>query len=612
MVFAVIIIIIFICLKIYLKDKLKIVRDKEKEIDKLNDELKEKNKTLEEKEIDISRLKNDIEDKENDIFNKDKELDEKIDSLRDKEKEIGKLNDELKEKNKTLEEKEIDISKLKNDIKDKENDIFNKDKELDKKIDSLRDKEKEIDKLNNELNETKEKNKSDIKKLEIELKNKIKNIENLENLLKILNSEKSINKNIEDYKVILNKLYKKIKKNIIEKKYNFAFLTNIFLELKKIINEIENTAEDSFLYSKNIIAISGGCSAGKSSFINSLSVTDDGSLSRDIIPTTDIPSYVFNSEESKIECLTKDGRKVKIHNDIFEKISKKNNDSNFNAKNIVEHFYINKQLKYKNICFIDMPGYDSPGKDSEEDSRIAKEYINKAKVLMWLLSITAGTTMGADLSFLEDILKNDRDKIIYIVLTHADLKDDSSIKEICEEVKKTLEENGIKFEGISPYSKNFKSRNSEYAEKFKYGCSLEEFLDKYDKMDNITSYKKEELNNKIKKIFKDNIKLGNRDIKNINNNIEFLRKIKLEYISGMSSKNELIYRYRSLYKLEEDNKDNNKEALVEDNTEQIERNINNKVSDLKEYRRKYEEMLLYSNKIKNKILECVNNIFNGQ
>ena len=557
MVFTVIIIIIFICLKIYLKDKLKIVRDKEKE--------------------------------------------------------IGKLNDELKEKNKTLEEKEIDISRLKNDIKDKENDIFNKDKELDEKIDSLRDKEKEIDNLNNELNETKEKNKSDIKKLEIELKNKIKNIENLENLLKILNSEKSVNKNIEDYKVILNKLYKKIKKNIIEKKYNFAFLTNIFLELKKIINEIENTAEDSFLYSKNIIAISGGYNAGKSSFINSLSVkSDDGSLSRGTIPTTDIPSYVFNSEESKIECLTKDGRKVKIHNDIFEKISKKNNDSNFNAKNIVEHFYINKQLKYKNICFIDMPGYDSPGKDSEEDSRIAKEYINKAKVLMWLLSITAGTTMGADLSFLEDILKNDRDKIIYIVLTHADLKDDSSIKEICEEVKKILEENGIKFEGISPYSANFKSRNSEYAEKFKYGCSLEEFLDKYDKMDNITSYKKEELNNKIKKIFKDNIKLGNRDIKNINNNIEFLRKIKLEYISGMSSKNELIYRYRSLYKLEEDNKDNNEEALVEDNTEQIERNINNKVSDLKEYRRKYKEMLLYSNKIKNKILECVNNIFNGQ
>ena len=556
MVFAVIIIIIFTCLKIYLKDKLKIVRDKEKEIDKLNDELNEKNKTLEEKEIDISRLKNDIEDKENDIFNKDKELDEKIDSLRDK--------------------------------------------------------EKEIDKLNNELKETKEKNKSDIKKLEIELKNKIKNIENLENLLKILNSEKSINKNIEGYKVILNKLYKKIKKNIIEKKYNFAFLTNIFLELKKIINEIENTAEDSFLYSKNIIAISGGYNAGKSSFINSLSVkSDDGSLSRDIIPTTDIPSYVFNSEESKIECLTKDGRKVKIHNDIFEKISKKNNDSNFNTKNIVKHFYINKQLKYKNICFIDMPGYD-PGEDSEEDSRIAKEYINKAKVLMWLSNIKTGTIVKDDLYFLKDILKNDRDKIIYIVLTHADGKNDNSIKEICEEVKKTLEENGIKFEGISPYSTNFKNRNSEYAKKFKYGCSLEEFLDKYDKMDNITSYKKEELNNKIKKIFKDNIKLGNRDIKNINNNIEFLRKIKLEYISGMSSKNELIYRYRSLYKLEEDNKDNNEEALVEDNTEQIERNINNKVSDLKEYRRKYEEMLLYSNKIKNKILECVNNIFNGQ
>ena len=89
-----------------------------------------------------------------------------------------------------------------------------------------------------------------------------------------------------------------------------------------------------------------------------------------------------------------------------------------------------------------------------------------------------------------------------------------------------------------------------------------------------------------------------------NENIKFLRNIKLKYISDISNRNGLIYRYKSLYKVE------NMPDIKEDDTEQFEKNINNRISDLEKNKSIIEESVLYSNKIKSKILECINNIFN--
>lgn len=258
-------------------------------------------------------------------------------------------------------------------------------------------------------------------------------------------------------------------------------------------------------------------------------------------------------------------------------------------------------MKYKNICFIDTPGYN-PANDSEEDLKISKEYINNAKVLIWLFPIPDGTTTKDDLKFLIEALENHNNKIIYIVCTKADLRGNNTIKSVCDEINKELEKSKIKVEGISPYTTNYKlDNNLEYSKKFKYGISINEFLNKMNKN---TSYKVQELNNKIEKVFEDNIKLGKDDIKNINENIKFLRNIKLKYISDISNRNGLIYRYKSLYKVE------NMPDIKEDDTEQFEKNINNRISDLEKNKSIIEESVLYSNKIKSKILECINNIFN--
>ena len=419
-------------------------------------------------------------------------------------------------------------------------------------------------------------------------------------MLDVLNAKKSVNICLENYKDSLNKLIS------LKEKYNFAFLTNIFFDLKNIENEIEIISINPFLYNKNVIAIGGGFSSGKSSFINTLfEIENNDLLPVGNLPVTAIPSYIFNDKEKKIECLTLDGRISEISESIFKKISKKNdNDKTFNAKNIVKHFYVKNQLKYKNICFIDIPGYN-PAKDSEEDLKISKEYINNAKVLIWLFPIPDGTTSKDDLKFLIEALENHNDKIIYIVCAKADLRGDNTIKSVCDEINKELKKAKIKAEGISPYTSNYDKLddNLEYSKKFKYGISLNEFFDKMNKND---SYKVKELNNKIENIFEDNIKLGKDEIENIDTHIKFLRNIKLIYISDISERDGLIYRYKSLYK------DLNTEDIKSDNIEQFEKDINNCISDLEKNKIYIKECISDSNKIKNEILKCINNIFNEE
>ena len=571
-----IVIIILICLAIYLKNKFKTTYDKNIY---LNDEL---------------------QSKENKILDLEDDLKNKINSIKDKEKIIIDLHEKSNEFKQIIEDRNETISNLEEELGNKEDKIFNLEENLDNKIDSIKNKENEINNLNSELNKTNQT--IEYKDTTItDLKDKLeKEKEYMSNLLEVLNAKKSVSDNLENYKELLNKFID------LKKEYNFNFLTNIFSDLKNLENEIELISTNPFLYNKNIIAIGGGFSSGKSSFINTLfEIKDNDFLPVGNLPVTAIPSYIFHSKENKIECLTVDGRIAEISESIFKKISKKNdNDKTFNAKNIVKHFYVKNQLKYKNICFIDIPGYN-PAKDSEEDLKISKEYINNAKVLIWLFPIPDGTTSKDDLKFLIEALENHNNKIIYIVCAKADLRGDNTIKSVCDEINKELKKAKIKAEGISPYTSNYikLGENKEYFKKFKYGVSLNEFLNKMNKND---SYKVKELNNKIENIFEDNIKLGKDEIENIDTHIKFLRNIKLIYISDISERDGLIYRYKSLYK------DLNTEDIKSDNIDQFEKDINNRISDLEKNKIYIKECISDSNKIKNEILKCINNIFNEE
>lgn len=91
-------------------------------------------------------------------------------------------------------------------------------------------------------------------------------------------------------------------------------LEEMYLDLNKILNvselmnnineilyEIREIINFDFLNFKNIIAVGGGFSSGKSSFLNQL--IKDVKLPVDVNPSTAIPTYIFNSDEKFLKNL---------------------------------------------------------------------------------------------------------------------------------------------------------------------------------------------------------------------------------------------------------------------------------------------------------------------
>ena len=270
----------------------------------------------------------------------------------------------------------------------------------------------------------------------------------------------------------------------------------IFLQLQNIEKELSIIAACPELYQKNIIAVGGGFSAGKSEFISSF--MDSGiKLPISIEPTTAIPAYVMNAPKEYLLGYSKNGGAVdlrKIDNNFHARL---NHDFmkgfKFNLKEILPFIVLGTKLKFKNICFIDTPGYNPSGNIANYGADIdtAKEFLEEAGVFLWLVGLdSTGTMPSGDLEFLSSLdLEN---KKLYIVINKADLRAPSDLEAITETVRQNLDNYGINYEGMQTFSSVRTLENHCIV-----GKSLDEFLTECD----TPSQKHVDIFNKLKNIY---------------------------------------------------------------------------------------------------------------
>ena len=108
-------------------------------------------------------------------------------------------------------------------------------------------------------------------------------------------------------------------------------------------------------------------------------------------------------------------------------------------------------MGYAHTCFIDTPGYNpAGGGHTAHDVQVAKEFLEKASALLWVVSAENGTLPQSDIDFLQELeLEN---KKLYVVINKADVKPPGDLKEIAEEVQDKLDDEDIQIAGISVYS----------------------------------------------------------------------------------------------------------------------------------------------------------------
>lgn len=217
------------------------------------------------------------------------------------------------------------------------------------------------------------------------------------------------------------------------------------------------------LIGKNVVALGGGFSSGKSSFLNS--ILGEKILPADINPSTSVPAYLVNGKEnvsvygintfgSRVEMEIED---VKAISHGFGKLDE--NDSEATLGHILDSIFISSPLQpFENIALLDTPGYskaENADYSAKTDEKIARAQLNSANYIMWFVQADSGTITQEDISFLESLNK-DIPKLI--IVNKADKVTEEDLAVIVQKIKDVLNVKGLQYVDVLTYTRK-KGRN---------------------------------------------------------------------------------------------------------------------------------------------------------
>ncbi|GAA8315612.1 acyl carrier protein [Helicobacter pylori] len=287
-------------------------------------------------------------------------------------------------------------------------------------------------------------------------------------IARILNA-KMENEGLEEYQSVLDNEFLEFASGVDSlKEKEIALLT-----LQEIQKELQLVASYPSLFQKTIVAVGGGFSAGKSTFLNNL-LGLKLKLPEDMNPTTAIPTYCLKGKREVLMGFSQNGGMVELPHLAFDHQFLKS--LGFNLKEIMPFMLLSApSVPFEFLCFIDTPGYN-PGNQGYTggDKEAPKESLKHAKHILWLISCERGGIESDDLEFLQELYEEG--KQVFIVLSRADRRTKSQLEEVAKQIKETLEDNGIEFKGIGAYSATRYQEIKEFSEKSRVFNSLEEFL----------------------------------------------------------------------------------------------------------------------------------------
>ncbi|EKE85971.1 dynamin family protein [Helicobacter pylori] len=288
-------------------------------------------------------------------------------------------------------------------------------------------------------------------------------------IARILNA-KTNNEGLEEYQQILDNEFLEFASGVDSlKEKEIALLT-----LQEIKKELQLVASYPSLFQKTIVAVGGGFSAGKSTFLNNL-LGLKLKLPEDMNPTTAIPTYCLKGKKEVLMGFSQNGGMVELPNLAFDHQFLES--LGFNLKEIMPFMLLSApSVPFEFLCFIDTPGYN-PGNQGYTggDKEASKESLKHAKHILWLISCECGDIHKDDLEYLQELYEEEG-KQVFIVLSRADRRTKSQLEEVAKKIRETLKDNGIEFKGIGAYSATRYQEYKEFSEKSSVFNSLEEFL----------------------------------------------------------------------------------------------------------------------------------------
>ncbi|GAA7341115.1 acyl carrier protein [Helicobacter pylori] len=293
-------------------------------------------------------------------------------------------------------------------------------------------------------------------------------------IARILNAKTS-NEGLEEYQSVLDNEFLEFASGVDSLKEKEIAL----LMLQEIQKELQLVASYPSLFQKTMVAVGGGFSAGKSTFLNNL-LGLKLKLPEDTLPTTAIPTYCLKGKKEVLMGFSQNGGMVELSHLTFDHNFL--NSLGFNLKEIMPLMFLSApSVPFEFLCFIDTPGYNPSNQGyTSGDKQASKESLKHAKHILWLISCERGGIESDDLEYLQELYE-EYGKQVFIVVSRADRCTKRQLEEIATQIRETLEDRGIEFLGIGAYSVTRYQEIKEFSEKSRVFDSLEGFLKKLNK-----------------------------------------------------------------------------------------------------------------------------------
>ncbi len=287
-------------------------------------------------------------------------------------------------------------------------------------------------------------------------------------IARILNA-KMENEGLEEYQSVLDNEFLEFASGVDSLKEKEIAL----LMLQEIQKELQLVASYPSLFQKTIVAVGGGFSAGKSTFLNNL-LGLKLKLPEDMNPTTAIPTYCLKGKREVLMGFSQNGGMVELPHLTFN--HKFLDSLGFNLKEIMPFMLLSApSVPFEFLCFIDTPGFNPANQGyTGGDKEASKESLKHAKHILWFISCESGEIHEDDLEYLQELYEEG--KQVFIVLSRADSRTKRQLEEVAKKIKETLEDSGIEFLGIGAYSATRYQEIKEFSEKSPVFDSFEEFL----------------------------------------------------------------------------------------------------------------------------------------
>jgi len=426
------------------------LEEKTTKLEALERELEEAQSTLSNLKLERDQLQKDLKSSKDanrqlteDLDNTKIELTNTTSALQEKTTKLEALERELEEAQSTLANLKLNRDKLQTELKSSKyaNSVLLKD----------------IDRTKLELNNTKE-----------ELREALREKGELNGKLSSKRKELALVK--EDNSLIEELLAAKPKENPAYAKFRSLCENEFFhfaneecslhneayavLKLQSMLTKLNRIVQIPSVYNKTVVAVGGGFSSGKSEFISAQMRSKVMRLPIGLAPTTAVPTYITHSDSDMVKVFSITGGSIPISVETYRKLTHdKLRMRGFNLREIMPKMSVETKLKYKDVCFVDTPGYNAPNSGqrnelSDSDFRQAKLHLENADILIWLIGMKSSPTIkDSDICFLEDL--KDSVKEIYIVANQADTCDE--YRDAMDSTMDLLELQGIEIQGICAY-----------------------------------------------------------------------------------------------------------------------------------------------------------------